>query len=155
MKYYLSNPNRPANFFDELDNYFNTFFTNTNGSPAKAFPVDITQNDKSYDIFVDLPGFQEDEIEVQLEKNILSIAASHIRETDAPAKDEKKKQDADNEPFFLMKERVSQSFKRSFTLPDDIDAEKISAKMDKGVLKVSIARAETAKPKLIKINFEK
>jgi HSP20 family protein len=81
-----------------------------------------------------------DELEIQATGNNLSISGE-------------RKIEAENEDArYHRKEREAGSFSRAIGLPDDIDTEKVEAKLEDGILTIVIAKAEVAKPKQITIN---
>jgi HSP20 family protein len=90
--------------------------------------VDTAETDTAYEVTAELPGVDEKDIKIALADNVLSISG------EKKAEREEKKKD------YVMTERSYGSFKRAFTLPDNVDAEKIAAKFDKGVLKVTLPK---------------
>lgn len=100
--------------------------------------VDIEEKEAAYLVTMDLPGMKEEEIKIDLAKNLLKISGERKRET--------KKEDGH------YYERSYGAFSRTFNVPDNIDAEKIEAKYEHGVLKIEIPKAEINKEKTIKIN---
>jgi HSP20 family protein len=90
--------------------------------------VDTAETDTAYEVTAELPGVEEKEIKISLENNLLCISG------EKKAEREEKKKD------YVMTERSYGSFKRAFTLPDNVDAEKIAAKFEKGVLKVMLPK---------------
>ena len=105
-------------------------------SPA----VDIYENKDSLVIKAELPGIEQDKIDVSVQGDLLTI------------KGERKKESEVKEENYYRLERVSGSFQRSFTLPANVDATKISAAYKGGILELKVPKAEEAKPKQIKIN---
>jgi HSP20 family molecular chaperone IbpA len=131
------------NRVNDLDRVFDAFF-NDQSTPAVRVPaVDITESDKGYDIVAELPGFNEDELDIQVKENLLTISAERMEEAE---KKEKK-----DEVRILKKERAALSFKRSFYLPKDASAENVEASFNNGLLTISIAKKEEVKPQVIKI----
>lgn len=104
--------------------------------------VDIAEKDGLYEITVELPGMGEKDIELHLSDNVLTIRGETHEE-----KEEKE----EKETRFHVSERYHGMFERSFTLPDGVDADKISATFDKGVLTLSLPKTEEAKAKQRKI----
>lgn len=104
-----------------------------------AAKVDITEDEKAYTLTAELPGFSREEIKVEFEEGRLSLRAEHKEE-----KEEKKEN-------YHLKERVSGTFVRTFTLPKDVDHEKIEAAMENGVLTVTLLKSEETKPKQIEV----
>jgi HSP20 family protein len=101
--------------------------------------VDIIEDDKEYLIKAELPEMRKDEVKVTVENGVLTISGERKLE-----KEEKGRR-------YHRVERAYGSFARSFTLPDDADAEKVGAEFKDGVLKVHVAKSESAKPKQIEV----
>ena len=101
--------------------------------------VDIKEEDDRYLITADIPGVKPDDIDVHMEEGILSIKGE---------RDSEKKEEKEN---YKRIERVHGVFYRRFTMPDNADAEKISAKSEHGVLEVAIPKKEAAQPRKISV----
>jgi HSP20 family protein len=129
--------NRPANGFNLLDNFFNelpTFFKDDFGTRAQGFiPVNVKETKDAYQLEVVAPGFEKSDFNINLEKNMLTVSAERKSETDN--KDEKQ----------VRKEYSYHSFKRSFTIDEKVDSEKIEAKYVNGVLTLNLPRKEEVK----------
>jgi len=108
-----------------------------------APPVDVYEDEHNITLKIEVPGIDETDINVTIENNTLTVRGERRFE-----KDEK-------EENFHRVERMYGSFTRSFTLPNTVDPEQVSAHYEKGVLKISLAKKTEAKPKLIKVNTEK
>jgi HSP20 family protein len=96
-------------------------------------PVNITENQDNYLVSLAVPGMKKDDFKIDVDGNMLTIS-SEKEET----KEEKEKK-------FTRKEYSYSSFSRSFTLPDEVNREKIDAKYEDGVLKISLPRKEEVK----------
>lgn len=131
------NPRFTSDLFDVIDRNFGTFADETAGSFMPR--ADVIEKKDAYVIDMELPGFAEDDIAIDLKDRVLSIASVK------KAKDEKKP----DENTWLLKERRCMSFSRSFTLPEDIDAENVSANLKNGVLTISIPRKAAAQARRI------
>jgi HSP20 family protein len=94
--------------------------------------VDIKEEDKRYLVIADIPGVDPKNIEVHMEDGILSI------------KGEKKTEVKEEKEGYKRVERTYGSFHRRFSLPDNADAENISAKSLHGTLEISIPKKEAA-----------
>jgi HSP20 family protein len=105
-------------------------------SPA----VDIKEEDDKYVVRADVPGVDPKDIEVTLESDVLSISGK---------REEEKKEEREG---YRRIERVSGHFCRRFTLPEAVNAEKITAKSDKGVLEVIIPKSEKRKARRISVS---
>lgn len=131
------NPRFTSDLFDVIDRNFGTFQDETAGSFMPR--ADVIEKKDAYAIDMELPGFTEDDITIDLKDRVLSIASVK------KAKEDKKA----DENTWLLKERHCMSFSRSFTLPDDIDAENVSACLKNGVLCISIPRKEASQARRI------
>src|SRR5882672_7835155 len=140
----------PFKEMNELQNRLSKFFGRTplrgqngeqeNMTVAEWAPlVDITEDDKEYLIKAELPEVKKDAVKVTVENGILTITGERKFE-----KEEKGKK-------YHRVERAFGSFVRSFTLPDDADANKVNAEFKDGVLKVHVTKSEAAKPKQIEV----
>src|SRR4030095_9962962 len=98
---------------------------------------DTPQDDKEYVIKAELPEIKKEEIKVTVENGVLVLSGERKFE-----KEEKGKK-------YHRIERAYGSFMRSFGLPDDADTNKVNAEFKDGVLRVHVAKSETARPKQI------
>lgn len=101
--------------------------------------VDIAEDDKEYTVKAELPEVKKDDIKVTVQENTLFICGERKSE-----KEEKSKR-------YHRIERSYGSFERSFTLPDDADARKITSEYHDGVLTVHMAKSAAAAPKAIEV----
>jgi HSP20 family protein len=139
----------PRDIFAELDHLQREMQQAFDLSPSirgmarGGFPaINVGSTPRSVEIYAFAPGIDPASIEVQLEKGVLTIAGE--RKAVAPATDEKVSVHID--------ERFSGRFRRVVTLPEDIDANAVTAKYRDGVLHVSIPRKEAAQPRRISIH---
>lgn len=101
--------------------------------------VDVAETDKGYEITAELPGIDEKNVEVKLADGVLTIKGEKTEE-----KEEKKKD-------YYVSERSYGAFQRSFQVPAGVDADKIEASVNKGVLTVKLpktAEAQQAEKKI-------
>ena len=105
-----------------------------------APPVDVYEDEHNISLKIEVPGIDEKDIDVSIENNTLTVRGERRFE-----KEEK-------EENFQRVERQYGSFTRSFTLPNSVDPDQVSANYDKGVLKIRLAKKTEAKPKQIKVN---
>jgi len=124
-------------FFDnDLFDWSNRNFSNTNTSlPA----VNIKEDSNSFEVELAAPGLVKDDFKIELNNNTLTILSE--KKIEKETKDEQR---------FTQREFSYQSFSRSFTLPQTVDGDKITAKYENGLLRVNIPKKEEAKPKPIK-----
>ena len=121
--------------FDDYFKPWNEWFDNGGllGRAMNVPAVNITEQKNDYLVSLAAPGMKKDEFKIDVDGNMLTIS-SEKEET----KEEKDKK-------FTRKEYNYSSFSRSFTLPEEINKEKIEAKYEDGVLKISLPRKEEAK----------
>lgn len=128
----------------EIDRVFDAF----NGMPA-AFgesgfspSMEIVETDNAIEIVAELPGLDEKDVEIRVSDGLLTIRGEKKTE-----KDEKKK-------HYRLVERSYGMFERSVSLPQGVDAGKVSARMTKGVLRIEVPKPAAAKAQKIKIASE-
>lgn len=140
----------PFKELNEMENRLATMFgrapVRKNGEKDEAMTVaewaplvDITEDEKEYLIKAQLPEVKKDDMKVSVQDGILTIAGERRSE-----KEEKNKK-------FHRVEWAYGSFSRSFTLPEDADADKVAGDFKDGVLKVHVPKSEKAKPKKIDV----
>jgi len=104
-----------------------------------SFPVDVKAGKDSFEIKAFLPGVLPEDIDIQIVNEVVTISGE-LQVDRAPESD------------YLLTELPSGKFHRVISLPTTLDADNVEAVMDGGMLTLSIAKAETARPKTIKIN---
>ncbi|HEV8284977.1 MAG TPA: Hsp20/alpha crystallin family protein [Chitinophagaceae bacterium] len=138
--------NKPNNGFSLLDNFFSEFPTvfkeNFSIDPKGSVPVNVKEIKDAYLLDVVAPGFEKTDFNVNVEKNILTISVEKKNEV----KDESEKQ--------IRREYSYHSFKRSFTLDEKIDSEKIEAKYVNGVLTLNLPRKAEVKASTKEISIQ-
>jgi HSP20 family protein len=103
-------------------------------------PTDVSEDENSLRITMELPGVDPNDVRLSLENNVLTIRG------------EKKQQLDENNERVHRFERTYGMFERTFILPNSVDSERIDARYDNGVLQVTIPKAERAKPREIRVN---
>lgn len=136
----------------EVDRVFDSFLhsftapalTNDNGSGlALDLRVDTSEDDKAYHVTAELPGMTEKDVEVTFTNNTLTISG------------EKKSEKEVKEENYHRRERSFGSFRRAFTLPDEIDEARIAATFKDGVMTIDLPKSETAQKKTKKITIQR
>lgn len=102
-------------------------------------PVDIYETDDQVVMIADIPGVDQKNVDITLENDVLTIEGS----VDSKTPDGYE---------LVWSEYGTGDYFRSFNLSDDIDQSKVDAKVTDGVLKITFAKAEPARPKKIKVN---
>jgi HSP20 family protein len=111
------------------------------GRPASAFapPFEVKETNDAFVLKADLPGVAEADLDIAVHNNVLTVSGSRQSE-------ERKEGES-----YALYERQFGSFSRSFALPDMADGEKIEAKLDRGVLTLTIGKKAEAKPRKITV----
>jgi HSP20 family protein len=133
---------RPEPFSQEFDRLFSSLFNNTRtGGSVQRWvpPMDLVEAEEYFVLKADLPGLAEDDVAIEVQDNVLTISGS--RQADHERK----------EQGWYRLERSYGSFNRSLTLPDGVDADKVEASFDRGVLEVRIPKPEERRPRRIAI----
>jgi HSP20 family protein len=140
----------PFREFSTLQDRMNRLFRESYGPEGRdeslttsqfAPPVDVYEDEHNVVLKVEVPGIDEKDIDVRVENNILTVHG------------ERKVEKEEKEENFRRVERQYGSFTRTFTLPSTVDAERIQADYDKGILKIVLPKKAEAKPKQIKVNI--
>ncbi len=141
----IFSPSFADNFIDAFDRGLDTnfgIFAPIKGSGYKTPSVDVRETEKAYIMEIDLPGYTEKDVEINLKDRTLTVSSSH--------KDEKTEKKEENGGY-IIRERCSRQFTRRFTLPQDIDSADVSAKFENGVLAIDIPKKPDTQPRQIEI----
>jgi HSP20 family protein len=132
---------KPEPFSREVDRLFDTFF-GTDRDQARRWvpPVDLVEAEDHFVLKADLPGLSEADVSIEVQDGTLAISGEREAEHES------------SERGWYRIERAFGSFRRSLTLPDGVDAERISASFDRGVLEVRIPKPEERKPRRVEIS---
>jgi len=122
-----------------FEDVMNRMFNEPAGVRPWTPPVDIVENENELVLTADIPGVKMEDIDIKLEDGTLTITGN--REFVSEKK----------EGGYHRIERAYGKFQRAFSLPESIDAEKVSAAYVNGVLRVTLPKKEIAKPRSIKI----
>jgi HSP20 family protein len=144
---------RTNTLFNDFDNLLHSVWGKS-AAPRNELPsVDIVEEQERYLIEVDLPGYSEKEVDISVENGVLSISSAETGEeksTDETGHDQKKKEASESRNY-VLRERKTRRFSRSFVLPTDASVESIEGSMKNGVLTVTIPKREEAKPRNIEV----
>jgi len=143
-------PNTIQNALSDFDRYFESFFGDSVLAPATRVlnrmpAVDVRETEKSYILDMELPGYDEKDIEIHIDGASLSIAS---KQEEVSANKEE-----DNGTWLLKERRVS-SFTRSFKLPENANPEEVNAEFKNGILKMEINKRAEAQKRSIRINVK-
>lgn len=136
----------------EVDRVFEDFwrgfgspalFNDNGGAMAFDVRVDTSEDDKAYHVVAELPGMTEKDVEVTFADNMLTISG------------EKKAEKEVKEEHLHRRERSFGSFRRSFSLPSEVDEGKIAATFKDGVMTIDLPKTKTAQKKAKKITISR
>jgi HSP20 family protein len=129
-----------ARSFDRLfdDRFFGTVEPS---SRSRHAALDVAESDAAYTVTLDVPGVAKDDVKISIDGKVVRI--------EAQAKAETEKKDGSR---LLYRERSASSVKRSFTLPVEIDEASSTAKLDNGVLTLTLSKRQPAPARRITVN---
>jgi len=134
LRYPTQLPDLFDRFFDnDLNTWSNKNYSSTNTTLPK---VNIKENSEAFEVEVAVPGFDKKDFQIKLDNGVLTVS-SEKKEENVEKEDER----------YSRREFSYQSFTRTFTLPELVEGDKISAKYDNGILKINIPKKEEAKPR--------
>lgn len=141
----------------EMDRVFETFWQSFGGTKPAPLqrpwrfdapfgsavpPVDVLENEKDFRIVAELPGLSAENIDISIADDLLTVKGEKADEREEKANN------------YRVSERRFGSFKRSFQLPRGVDAEKVEAKFDKGVLTITMPKPAEAAARQRKITIK-
>jgi HSP20 family protein len=137
-----------AALHDRMGRLWNEQFNSLSGDEslnAGSFvpPVDVYEDEHGIELKMEVPGISEKDIDIRLENNVLTVTG------------ERKIEKEEKQENFHRVERRYGTFSRSFTLPNTVDNQHVTASYDKGVLKISLGKRADAKPRQIKVTIDK
>jgi HSP20 family protein len=143
---------QPVDFgrtLDSLDRFVESFLCNNaerslTRSVGRVPPVDVIEKDDAYVLEAELPGYAEDDIHVSLDGGTITIEAASEKETE-------KSKDGKQDERYVVRERSSASFCRTFRLPENADTETITAGFKNGLLSMEIKKRTEAQKRMIQI----
>ena len=123
--------------FNFNNNLFDDFFTDPvfNMTTTNRMSTDIKEKDNGYELAMEVPGFDKEDLKLDLEDGYLTVSAEH----------NKTNEEKDNEGHIIRQERYYGITKRSFYVGDAVTKEDIQAKYDKGVLNIFVPKKEVKK----------
>jgi HSP20 family molecular chaperone IbpA len=141
---------RPFSFenaLNDFDRYLEPFFGDSVLSPADRIfnrlpAVDVREEENAYLLEAELPGYDEKNIQVHVDGGNLTIMSKQ---------EEEKERKNGKESNFLVRERRSSSFSRSFRLPENADSGAVTASFKNGILSLEIKKRSEAQKRVIEI----
>ena len=116
---------------DRIQRYFDDFPNfGFNVSDSFSPKIDVSEDKNNITVTAEIPGVKKDNIKITLQDNILTVEG------------EKKKEKEEKDKNFYRSERAYGTFKRSFTLPVEVDSENVQAKFEDGMLHITLKKLE-------------
>ena len=113
------------------------------GGRLAPFGVDVREDADHFYVDAELPGFRKEDVDITLENSTLTISAE---------RNEQKEENDGKKGDWLLRERRYNRFLRSFTLPPTVDEKTVDAKLNDGVLSVTLNKREETKPRKISVS---
>ncbi len=123
-----------------FDDFFSRFYEEESGDQFRSMAMDIVEHDNEFEVMANLPGFRKENVKISMHDSQLIIEAKCEE-----SKEEKK-------GTVYRCERYSGSYRRSLHLPESVDAGNIQAKMEDGVLRLTIPKKQPTPEKEIVIS---
>lgn len=131
----------PAAYSSPFGNLMENFFNNDffPGEFSTAVPaVNVSEDNEQFQVELSAPGFSREDFKIESDNKMLIISGEY------------KKENESKEKTFTRREFNYGSFRRTFSMPDTVNDEKIDAKYENGILKITLPKREEAKVKPVK-----
>lgn len=132
----MKNELRERNYYGLRDSLFDNIFFPYEHKENNMMKTDVKENEYDYELQVEVPGVNKENISIDYENGYVTIAA----------KTNKSKDEKDKEGNYIRRERYSGSYSRSYYV-GDVDRESIKAKLDNGVLSIIVPKAKAEEQK--------
>ena len=132
----MKNELRERNYYGLRDSLFDNIFFPYEHKESNMMKTDVKENENDYELQVEVPGVNKENISIDYENGYVTIAA----------KTNKSKDEKDKEGNYIRRERYSGSYSRSYYV-GEVDRESIKAKLDNGVLSIIVPKAKSEEQK--------
>jgi HSP20 family protein len=129
----------PFSELDVIERRMRRIFEDLGFAPALTPAADIYETGDEYVVELEVPGFDQQELVVEVFDHTLTVKGERAEATE---KEEK---------TVRLRERLESTFERRFRLPSETDSERLQAEYAKGILSVHVPKAETLKPRNVEI----
>ncbi|MCB9224075.1 MAG: Hsp20/alpha crystallin family protein [Crocinitomicaceae bacterium] len=131
----ITKHNRPRTFSNDFDKFFNDFFfTPVRANQKNHFEnvpaVNISEKDGTFHIELAVPGMKKEDFKIEIHDGVMSISSEMKEETTSEEKN------------YSRREFNYSSFERRFTLPENVEDDKVSARYEDGILKIDVPKAD-------------
>jgi HSP20 family protein len=125
-----------------LGRWFNGGTQQDGGGRLAPYGVNVREDGDHIYVEADLPGFKKEDVDVTLENQTLTISAQRKEEHNG----------SENKGDWLLRERRYSRFLRSFTLPPTVDEQSVNAKLQDGMLTITLNKREETKPRKVQVS---
>ena len=137
------NPEQALDRFFDTDRLFGFPRANLFHDHPTVLPkINVIEKDEAFHIEAETPGMTVKDVSIEFHAGVLTLKGHREQNSETEKND------------YSIREFSNQSFERNFRLSDQIDSEKVTARMDQGILKITLPKKEQAKPKKIEIKLE-
>jgi len=151
--------NRPAlwDIVGEFDSIFDQIVKpavraandTTASAGTRSLAIDVTETDTAYILTGDMPGVKRDELDITIEKGVLTISTKASEKEESSESSESGESEA--KPVMIRRERRQGDYRRSLQLADDVAEEYVSASLTDGVLTLTLPKLQKPEPRKIDI----
>lgn len=140
------NPHRAAprlsDLRHEMDRLFDDVFDERGAERSNRWApaADLVETDDAYEVTLEIPGFDRDDLEVTVDQGVLALTGRRTADHDQEGR------------TYHLRERVTGQFRRAFSLPNSVNAEDVSATYEQGVLRVHLPKQPEAKTRKIEVD---
>jgi spore coat protein M/HSP20 family protein len=135
MRYVFARPSDVV-----MDSLFDDVFDDWNSVSVKFPPVDVYESPEAYVMQAELPGYQEKDIELNIDNHVLHFKSG-------------KRTEENKHAAYLVRERYTKPFERSFILPENVNEEAVSASFTDGVLTITIPKSKQVEPEKLEVKI--
>lgn len=152
--------NRDPFFANVFDRFFAPVYTPGNNSAAANHispRVDVLESESKFKLVVDLPGYTKDNVSIDIHEGVLTLKANYAQASTDESDENSNKaptKKSVNEYMHVRTERVAGQFERRFTLDETVDTEAVHAKLENGVLEITLPKLAPQKAAAKKVAID-
>ena len=135
------NPEQALDSLFDSDRFFGFHRANLE-HPVVLPKVNVVEKDEAFYLEAEVPGMTEKDVSIEFHAGVLTLKGNREQDSETEKND------------YNIQEFNNQNFERSFRISNQVDSEKVSARMDQGILKISLPKKEQVRPKKIEIQVE-
>ena len=129
----------PFRELETMERRMRRFFDDAGFAPALFPAADVYETEDEFVVELEVPGFEEKELDVELTDHVLAVKGHGTEEKD------------ENGKAYRLRERTERTFERRFELPPEVDATAVRADFEKGILEIRAPKAKAPTPRKIEL----